>query len=292
MKTILVLTDFSPNADYAAHYALKIAQSIKANLLLCNIYELPQGPRISDRNAWPLEACEKNSIEDLGKLAARLKSEINQCPHIHFRPEVNQCSLAGSVIDRINEVAGKYNILMAVISKHSAGILSTMLSGNHTKDIIEEAEFPVMVIPPQAKFNGFKKISFATDLAHNGMDILHSLYGITKYFDSEILITHVAADRSMEIEKEHITKYFFNQETAPPHYPKIYYRAIQNKSVIAGLDWVAEHTDIDLMVLVHRKRNIFQKIFEESVTQKLAISLAKPLLIFPFSKVSESLPVF
>jgi len=292
MKTILVLTDFSINADYAAHYALKLAQSIKANLLLCNIYDLPQGSRTFDRKAWPLDVCEKNSIEDLGKLVVRLKSEINNCPHIHFKPEINQCSLAGSVIDRINEIAGKYQILMGIISKHSAGKLSTVLSGNHTKDIIEEAEFPVMVIPYKARFNGFKKIAFATDLAHNGMDILHSLYGITKYFDSEILITHVATDRLMEIEKEHITKHFFNQETAPPHYPKIYYRAIQNKSVVTGLDWVAEHTDVDLMVLVHRKRNIFQKIFDESVTQKLAASSTKPLLIFPFSRISESLPVF
>ena len=41
MKTILVLTDFSINADYTAHYALKFAQKIKANLLLCNIYATP-----------------------------------------------------------------------------------------------------------------------------------------------------------------------------------------------------------------------------------------------------------
>jgi nucleotide-binding universal stress UspA family protein len=292
MKTILVLTDFSINADYASFYALKLAQSIKANLLLCNIYELPQGSRTLDRKAWPLEVCEKNSIEDLGELAARLKSEINKDVQVHFKPEINQCSLQGSVIDRINEVADKHQILMAIISKHNAGVLSTMLSGNHTKDIIDEAEFPVMVIPYQAQFSGFKKIAFATDLSHNGMDILHSLYGITKYFDSEILITHVATTKSAEIEKQHITKYFFNQENAPIHYPKIYYRAIQNKSVTAGLDWLAEHTDIDLMVLVHRKRNIFQKIFDESVTQKLAVSSNKPLLIFPSSLINESLAVF
>ncbi|HEY0244064.1 MAG TPA: universal stress protein [Mucilaginibacter sp.] len=292
MKTILVLTDFSINAEYAAFYTLKLAQNIKANLLLCNIYEVPQGERTLDSKSWPLRACEENSIQDLGALSAKLKSEIDQDDKSWFRPEVNQCSLEGAVIDRINEIAGKYDILMAVISKHNAGFLSTLISGNHTHDIIETAKFPVMVIPYQVRFKGFKKIAFATDLVHNGMDILHSLYEITKYFDSEILITHVANDQSAEIEKEHITKYFFTEGTAPAHYPKIYYRAIQNKSVVAGLDRLSVHTDIDLMVLVHRKRNIFQKLFDDSITHKLAVCTNKPLLIFPASDVKESLPVF
>jgi len=58
MKTILVLTDFSINADHAAHYALKLAQRIGANLLLCNMYELPQDITTTDRKNWPLAACE------------------------------------------------------------------------------------------------------------------------------------------------------------------------------------------------------------------------------------------
>ena len=65
MKTILVLTDFSISADYAADYALALAQSIEANLLLCNIFERPADENTPDRKAWPKQACEENSINDL-----------------------------------------------------------------------------------------------------------------------------------------------------------------------------------------------------------------------------------
>ena len=78
MKTILVLTDFSINSDYAAYYALKLAQRIGANLLLCNIYELPQGDRITRHKAGRLDACKQNSIEDRGELAARLKQRSTE----------------------------------------------------------------------------------------------------------------------------------------------------------------------------------------------------------------------
>ncbi len=67
MKTILVLTDFSINANYVAQYALELAQKIEANLLVCNIYEVPAGEETTDRNSWPLRPCEENSVYDLGE---------------------------------------------------------------------------------------------------------------------------------------------------------------------------------------------------------------------------------
>jgi hypothetical protein len=62
MKTILVLTDFSINADYVGRYALKLAQNIGANILLCNIYQSPAGKETTGNASWPLSAGEGNSI--------------------------------------------------------------------------------------------------------------------------------------------------------------------------------------------------------------------------------------
>jgi len=115
---------------------------------------------------------------------------------------------------------------------------------------------------------------------------------LTKYFDSEILVTHVSDQNSLDIEEQQVIDQFFDQGTYPINYPKLYYRAIKSKSITAGLDWLSEHTDIDLLVLVHRKRNFFQKIFDGSITQKLADHLTKPMLVLPCSKMIEVLPVF
>jgi nucleotide-binding universal stress UspA family protein len=292
MKTILVLTDFSINADYAAHYALKLAQRINANLLLCNIYELPQGERIMDPNAWPLAACEENSIQDLGELSARLKAAIDKDKEGLFRPEINQFSHGGGVIDSINHIATKNKILLAVISSHNANWLSTLISGNHTHDIIEAADFPVMLIPYQQRFTAYKTIAFATSSNYTDINILESLTGLAKYTDAEILITQVVAEDADENEALTTLKRFFNQIPNKINYQKILYRILKNKQVIAGLIWVITYADIDLLVLVHRRRNSFQKMFEGSLTQKLAKFLHKPLLIFPCSKVKETLTVF
>ena len=292
MKTILVLTDFSINADYAAHYALKFAQKIEADLLLCNIYTVPPNDRNPDPKAWPPGRHEEESIDDLGDLMARLKTQIDAGPKSDFRPEINQWSEEGLVPDLINGIAAKNNIFMAIISMHSASYLTTLFSGNHTMDIIKEANFPVLIIPYQVRYKDYKTIAFATDLAETDTDVLRSLSTLASYSDSEILITNVSKDDTTVGDEENSLKQFFGQEVLKINNPRILYKAIKSKSVGDSLRWLSQHVEIDMVVLVHRKLNIFQKITEGSVIEKMADHPTKPLLIFPYSTIEEPLPVF
>ncbi len=295
MKTILVLTDFSIRAEHATFYALKLAQKVKANLLLCNVFDIADTRPESAIAPWPagnFENFEENSNNNMAELTCRLNIQLkNRTAVGEFMPEIKHCSRPGPLSEAIIEMTSRHHIQMAVISTHSADGLSTFLLGDHANEIIENAQCPVLIVPYQLPFSGFKKIAFATDLTHSGADILHSLYGLSKYFDSEILITHVTAERSASTEERDIINGFFDSRPADVNYPKMYYRAIRNKSIAAGLSLLAEQSDIDLLVLVHRKRNLFQKLFEGSVTHKLADHLSKPMLVFPGSRVQAELPV-
>jgi nucleotide-binding universal stress UspA family protein len=292
MKTILVLTDFSINADYAAHYALKFAQKIKADLLLCNIYTVPPNDKNPEPNAWPLNKHEENSIDDLGELLARLKTQVDAGPTSDFRPDINQCSQEGSVTDTINDIATKNNIFMAIISIHSASYLTTIFSENHTREIIEKANFPVLIIPYQVRYKDYKTIAFATDLTETDTDVLRSLSTLASYSDSEILITNVSNHDTAVQEEENSLKKFFGEEVLKIANPKILYKAIKSRSVGDSLRWLSQHIEIDMVVLVHRKQNLFQKLTEGSIIKKMADHPSKPLLIYPYSTIKESLPVF
>ncbi|MGF7080219.1 universal stress protein [Mucilaginibacter sp. UYCu711] len=294
MKTILVLTDFSIKADHAAHYALKLAQKIQANLLLCNVYPQPAIVTASTHTFWngnESETFEQDSLNDLAELANRLNKQLDKTCNDEFKPVVDFCSMAGPLTAAINYIVASRQILFAVIATHSSDDFMAFLNGNHANEIIENANCPVLVLPYQLSFNGFNKIVFATDLAHKGTDVLHSLYHITKYFDSEVLVTHVGMVKLAKVTEDYITRRFLCQEIGVSQYPKIQYRSVKNKSITAGLQWLAEHDDIDLLVLVHHKRNLIQKIFEPSVTKKLANKFAKPMLIFPSSYERGSVPI-
>ncbi|EHQ27094.1 universal stress protein [Mucilaginibacter paludis] len=296
MKTILVLTDFTIRAEHAARYALKLAQKIKADLLLCNIFQVPSNEPMAAQASWPLEnydTLEEDSMNDLSELASRLRKQLST--HVaegQFKPVIGYCTRSGDIGDTVNEIASTRHVLMVVVSMHGANGLSSFLLGNHASEIIEEAHCPVLVVPYQVPFTGLRKIAFATDLNQNGMDVLNCLAGLAKYSDSEILITHVTDSKQTEQVDRPALKYFFQQVSSKIKYPKMYYQAIENKSVTRGLGWLTQNTDIDLLVMVHRKRNFFQKMYDGSVTQKMADHLVKPMLVFPSSKIEETLPVF
>jgi len=207
MKTILVLTDFSINAAYTAQYALGLAQNIEANLLLCNIYEEPLKGNAVAKKQWMMGNAEEDSIQDLGAVLGYLKKGMDEVINLKtFRPDIAQCSKEGLVGDKFNAIAADHNILMAVISMHGAGFLATLLSGNHAVRIIENAKFPVLIIPYQVRFKPYKTIAFASALNYNDIPILQALSGLALHSKSEILIAHVDKD---DTESEGSVKQFF-----------------------------------------------------------------------------------
>jgi nucleotide-binding universal stress UspA family protein len=293
MKTILVLTDFSINADYTAHYALKLAQKIKANLLLCNIYTAPDEAVYEGRKSWPLGAREVASINDLGEIAARLKTAIDLGDQIDFRPEVDQFSKKGLIIDVINDFVSSHHIFLAIISVHNPNSFSSSsFLSNDARDIIDEADFPVLLIPYQVRFKNYKTIAFATDLTITDKYVLNSIAGLAKYSAADILITHVVnKSASVEVEESHL-KEFFSNEVSGKSSPIIHYQALRNGSVTNALKELTQDASVDMLVLIKRPRNFFEKIFDKNVISRMSDHPAKPLLIFPNTNVLEKLPVF
>lgn len=295
MRNILVLTDFTTKDDHAAQYALKLAQKIKANILLCNVYHdlnagMAAGNPIFINEMY--DTLEEQSKNDLSELAGRLQKQVNELNGSWFKPTIQQISKGGPLTVAINEIVASRNILMAVIAAHSDDDFFTFINVDHARQIIEDANCPVLVLPYQTPFTGFNKIAFASDLDHNSAGILNSLCKMGKYFDAEILITHVGAEPLGKVTEDYIVKRFVDDNVDTIDRSKIKYRSVKNKSVALGLDWLAEHTDVDLMVLVHRKRNVLQKLFERSVTKKLADHLIKPMLVFPGNHKSAVLPAY
>jgi nucleotide-binding universal stress UspA family protein len=236
MKTILVLTDFSISADYTTQYALALAQQIKANLLVCNIYETPNGQDIAEHTGWPFSTNEENSINDLGAVVAHLKTRLDtQEGNKSYRPEIEQYSFKGSVGDELSGIISTRNVIFAMVSAHNRDNFIGCLTIDSAWAIIDNATFPVLVIPYQVRFKPFNDIAFANAAIEPG-------------------------------ETENI-KLFFDQLPFKINYHYLPQRRLPS--------------DIDLLVIVHHKRNFFQRLFSGSTAHRLATHSTKPLLVFP-----------
>jgi nucleotide-binding universal stress UspA family protein len=292
MKTILVLTDFSINSDYTAHYALKLAQKIEANLLLCNVYMVIKNEQRPAYKKWPLAVHEESSIEKLGALMAHLKTQIDLGDKRDFRPEINQYSMGGLISDTINDIVISHHIFMAVISMHRSNYLTSFLKTNHVWAIIKKASFPLLIIPYQVRYKDYKKIAFATDLTSSDIAVLNSLSSLAKYSDAMIIVTHVTDSDSFVDTESGQLEQFFKQDSRSINNPVINYRSIKNNSVLNVLTEVIQSAEIDMLVLTKRKKSVFKNLFKRSAILELANHSTKPLLIFPDAGMGRVLPVF
>jgi nucleotide-binding universal stress UspA family protein len=283
MKTFLFPTDFSADAKHVVAYGYSLARQVKANILICNAIiepaEIPQTGMVS----WPMEESDlllKNSQHELDILKKYLEDKEET---ISFNPAINCISEAGSVTDIINNVSHNHNIGLVVAGMHGNSGLGTLLLGNHTSKIIDFVKRPLLLVPPSADITPIKKIAFATDFKNPDYDLecILTLITLARPLNAEILITHIVDEGGHDAEFQHRVDKFMVNVSDKADYPKIYYRAVNAKHTIKGLDWLCDHGTIDIMAMVHRSHNFFNELFNGSHTQKMAKHIAIPLLVFP-----------
>jgi len=276
MKTIVVPTDFSPSANNAAKYALKIAQKVKANIKLCNAIKVPSESVLAAQVAWPmddLESLREGAEAELNYLTTVLEKEPSDKDN-GFKPNIKHTSGVGYVTDYIRNIVSDNHVNMVVMGMSGANVFSRFLMGSNSRDLINKADFPLLLIPKGYAYKPIKKMGFATDLSENDIDALHSLANFARYFNAEILITHVLQTPGQDQKQ---IDAFLSNVTCKVDYPNIYYRSLQSDGVKDGLHWLVENGHIDMLVMIHRKHSIF----DNSYTQKLAVKSKVPLMVLP-----------
>ena len=284
MKRILVPTDFSQPAYNAARYAVHLARGIKANIELCHAIMVPDETPLTAQTVWPAE-----DYTFLKKLAnSRMKDTVEELMRekkwsnhkAYQNPEISYTSEAGNVSEIVNDLVNKKDINLVVMGMAGASKMTKLFLGSNSLDIIQRAGFPVLLVPDNVVFNGLWKIAFATDLSCQDIEVIHSLSGLAREFNAEILITHVTSEKIDRQDHQQKIDSFLNEVSCKINYPKIYYRGINDKNVNQGLSWLTANSDIDMLVMVHRQHNFFSSLFKSSHTKQLARHINVPLLVY------------
>jgi nucleotide-binding universal stress UspA family protein len=283
MKKFLFPTGFSANAKHALAYGYSLAKQLKANIVICNAIiepaEIPQAGLV----AWPMEESDaliKDSSNELNLLKQHLedKAEMNS-----YNPAISCIGQAGTVTDVINEIADKQDIDLVIIGTHGNSGLSALLIGNHSREMIDAANRPLLLIPPTAKIVPVKKIAFATDFTNSAddMECIHQLVKLARPLNAEILLTYIYKEEWRGVTLQNRIDQFMIKIADNANYPNIYYREVKARPIASGLDWIGEHGQVDMLAMVHRNHNFIDSLFRGSQTQKMANHIPIPLLVFP-----------
>ncbi|WP_448697525.1 universal stress protein [Mucilaginibacter sp. AW1-3] len=294
MKTILVPTDFSEASENAARYAIKLAKSIKAHVKLCNAFKVPGETPIAAQVVWPLENYDdmkKDVMDELAIVAKRLEAENISEPE-QFQPHIDYTCEAGNAVDVIRNIVDDQNINMIVMGMSGAGFINRLFLGSTSRTIIDKIGCPVLLVPLKTSFKPINKIGFATDLDTDDINVIHSLAGLARHINAELLIAHITDDEFLSEGHQHKIDEFLTEVTCKANYNKIYYRNVNSNDVEQGLDSLVENGQIDMLVMVHHRHHFFNRILTGSYTKKMLGHIPMPLLVYLNNEELSALPVF
>lgn len=286
MKTLIVLTDFSDNATNAAHYALGLAKRVNANLLLCNTFPVHAPMAAAYAFGWPAEeqtVLNEQSVSGLNKLKSELDKQVDRTAlNNGYHPKISVLSYAGDINEAVSEAGSKTDIQLVIAGMHNKDLLSGILLENHVNSLINNLNYPLLLIPPDFNFESVKKIAFATDmqlLAHD-VKALKKMTTLIRPMFSEILLTNVDNEgehditfmqKKAEVLKNIITKL---------DYPYFDYSVLRSENIEKGLNYLCASNGIAMIAMIHRRHSFLDRIFKRSYSKKMAEKINIPLLIF------------
>lgn len=276
MKTILVTTDFSAPSQTAAHFAMYLAKTIKAHLVLCHAVQVPSVVDLDLKGSTSLSEygiIHDAAVEQIEFQALSLTDQENDDSAV----SVNCIVAPGSVTDIVNDLVKSKEITLVVMGMFGAGALNRFLLGSNSQNLIDNrAGFPVLLVPFKTFPETINKIAFASDLSDGDIPLIQSLVSFARPFGAEILIVHISGAK---VDQYQIGK-FLSEVTGKVDYHKIYYRHVEDKDINRGLNWIAKNGFIDVFAMVHRKKSFPDNLFSSSQTQKLSRIIDIPLLVF------------
>jgi len=284
MKSIIIPTDFSPNANNAIRYAVELDKHIHAKIILFHSYLVFVDASNLLNPTQDEEELKKSSEKSLLKL----KDEILN-NNIKLHSEIETIVTGGEFNHELISISSKNKADLIIMGTTGASGLKEVFLGTNTSNIIEKSKCPVLAIPSEAKFKGINKIVFATNYADNDFEHVHYVIDFAKNFNAEVIMVHISEGEPSKSYLFKSIEEFFQKVKKENNYDKLSFKLIDNKDVENGINTFLEEISADIVAMTTHNRSMFQKLFDHSVTRKMAFHSHIPLMVFHVKERSSFL---
>lgn len=278
MKNILIPTDFSENSWNAVKYALEFFKDTACDFYLLHvtiIYNYASG----ESPIMPLPAIEVIDKTVLKQAKTQLKKLLKKIDEFPPNPKHKFYTLSNYdyFIDAVKAHVSEKNIDLIVMGTKGASGLKKVMIGSNTGDLITRVKCPVLIVPENAAFQEIKEIAFPTDYhLFYPTKILNNILEFTKMHNAALRIVHIAKKdeevTEFQLENKEFLKNFFAEE-------KYSFHRITNKKIEDGVQCFVESRDIDLIVMIAKNLNLFQRILFRPTVEEISYHTDVPFLV-------------
>jgi nucleotide-binding universal stress UspA family protein len=277
MMNILVPTDFSELSKVAIQYAIQFANRINGTVTLVHVVNLIQPARKSMRvRVLPIEKELVNKAKaELLKMATAYSSQVTSGNPIQIR-----VGKGSTFPEAVKKEAKRLRAGLIIMGTRGASGLKKYIVGSNTASVIDLSSVPVLVVPELGAFKNLRNIVYATDLKHTEKELKRLIPYVNK-FEAIVHLIHVTGSVKQVVFLEKkidaiVEKSAFNN---------VIVRVLVNKKVDEAIDQYVTTIKGDLLATFTHEHGFYDKLFNRSITRKIAFQSKIPLLAFKQSSL-------
>ncbi len=269
MKNIVVPIDFSDTSVNAAKYAIELAKNIpEAAITLYHVYS-----RISFSTLTSKDENSRQMVTEaeLQKLKANIENGFEA---------ISCVAEPGSFVENLADYALGNHVDLIVMGITGSSKLTQVFMGTNTLNVIRNISCPVMIIPPDAKYTGLKRVVFTSDFQDVARKTpFQSIKKILDIFQPKLDILNVDSEHFVELTPEFKLERDAMEEKLGSYNPEFSF--LRSYDFLEGISSFVESRNIDAIITVPHKHTLFNQFFVTSTTKKLAYHSTVPIIAIP-----------
>lgn len=288
LRRILVPVDFSELSYKAAHYALELARTLKAEVMLLNAWfnSANQGFVFNEMFAFQvnvdalLREQEQEAQARIEDMATELRKRVRDEKMRGVKVEYDL--VRGGSVESILAYVEDYKPGTLVMGTHGKYREAWALLGSTTAKVIEKCPVPVLAVPwgyDTTNFTAPRNVAYLTRFDEKDMLAIHRLIAFVRPFRVKVYCVHLHAEDSLQLDSLRMKKMkdYFAQAITDV---EIECGLIESNDAVKGLLDFVNEKHIDVLALISRKRNLIEQLLRPSLTRKLLFGSDIPLLVF------------
>lgn len=274
MKNILLLTDFSKNAQNAIDYALQFFSGGQHQFFLLNVQKASKYTTLDLMTSSPktsvFDSIIKNPKAAVEKMVETMKKEYESEAY-----SFNGICDYDNFVSAVNQTVNLKNIDLIVMGTNGATGAAEVVFGSNTINVIRNVNRPVLVIPEGFKYIQPKTILFATDADEVFKEkALSPLLYIIAKFNAELQILSIEKNGNLDAsmaKKNKMDSFFKGVDHS------IY--SVENVPVDIAIDSYVQIKHVDITAKIINKEVFIKRLFSGSNTDAITYKTRVPLLI-------------
>ncbi|HVM86908.1 MAG TPA: universal stress protein [Puia sp.] len=271
MKKIVAPTDYSTTSVNAVNYAADLACAVNADLTIIHVFTIPVTYGEVPVQEFSAKEIFEGAEESMNILRKKIVARVGEKIKIHTE------LIEGDVVVSIKDYCKSVQPYAVVMGSESGNAYERFLFGAKTVSAMKRLSWPLLVVPPEAKFESIQKIGLACDLKEViGSTPVDEIKNLVNEFKAELHILHVDTKHPGSFKAETITESGWLQEMLSGLKPQ--YDFIEGDDVEEEINRFAEKNKLDLLIVIPKKRHFVDKIFQHSHSKRLVLHTHVPVM--------------